>query len=81
MKDEKGLDEKILVVPSNKVDTSYNDINNYTDLPKCTLSKIKHFFEHYKDNEETKWAIVEDFQDNQYAIDLFIKSQETFYKK
>ena len=44
-----------------------NDIN---DLPKYTLSKIKHFFEHYKDNEVDKWVEVKDFKDKEYAIKL-----------
>ena len=75
MSDEKGEDEKLLVIPSSEVDTSYTDINNYTDLPKCTLSKIKHFFEHYKDNETTKWCKVKDFQDRDFAIKLYNQSK------
>ena len=54
--DEKGADEKLLVVPYKGVDPSYEHIDDYTQLPKPTLSKIKHFFTHYKDNEEDKWV-------------------------
>ena len=70
--DENGSDEKIIAVPDNSVDPNYGNINNVTDLSKFQLMKIKHFFQHYKDNEETKWAIVEDFKDREFAIDLFI---------
>ena len=51
-KDEKGDDEKIIMVPDNSVDPSYNDITDYTELPEIISNKIKHFFTHYKDNEE-----------------------------
>ena len=52
MEDEKGIDEKVIVVPSPEVDQNYKDVNELEDLPKVTISKIKHFFQHYKDNEK-----------------------------
>nr|WP_324604775.1 inorganic diphosphatase [endosymbiont of Acanthamoeba sp. UWC8] len=42
--DEKGKDEKILAVPSPKVDLAYADINSYKDLPEIIIQKISHFF-------------------------------------
>lgn len=80
MSDEKGEDEKLLVIPSNNVDPSYNHITNYTDLPKCTLSKIKHFFEHYKDNETTKWCKVNDFENKEFATTLYEKAKDRYIK-
>ena len=68
--DEKGSDEKVLVVPSITVDPNYNEINHYTDLPKYTMSKIKHFFEHYKDTDEHKWVKVKNFADRNKAVEL-----------
>ena len=56
--DENGDDEKIIAVPDNKVDPQYNSILHHTDLPTYTLSKIKHFFEHYKDMEKNKWVLL-----------------------
>jgi len=38
--DEKGLDEKILAVPTNKIDPYFKNINNYTDLPEILIKKI-----------------------------------------
>ena len=73
-KDEKGDDEKIIAVPSSKVDPNYSNINNYTDLPKWTLSKIKHFFMHYKDTEENKWVIVHEFKGKEEAMNVYQKS-------
>jgi len=69
--DEKGKDEKIIAVPATTVDPNYANITHYADLPKWTLTKIKHFFEHYKDTEIDKWVIVEDFKGPQEAIVLY----------
>ena len=73
--DEKGNDEKVIAVPSHEVDISYNEINNYTDLDKVTLKKIKHFFTHYKDNEPKKWVNVKEYKDNKTAIEIFNNSK------
>ena len=69
--DEKGTDEKIIAVPSYNVDPSFRDINNYTDLPKWTITKIQHFFEHYKDNEENKWIKVNGFRNSREAFKIY----------
>lgn len=76
--DEKGDDEKMIMVPHNSVDPSYNEITDYTDLPKITLSKIRHFFTHYKDNEENKWVRVKGFMDRDYAIGVYENSKNKF---
>jgi inorganic pyrophosphatase len=73
MQDEDGQDEKIIAVPSNNVDINYININNLDDLPKSILSKIKHFFEHYKDNDSKKWCNVGDFKNAEFAEQLYIK--------
>ncbi len=57
-KDEKGEDEKVLAVPISSVDSYYDNVKNYSDLPKKLLDKIAHFFSHYKDLEEGKTVIV-----------------------
>ena len=58
MEDEAGGDEKILAVPVPKLTKRYENVHNYTDLPKITLDQIQHFFEHYKDLEPGKWVKV-----------------------
>lgn len=79
--DEKGNDEKLIMVPSNNVDPSYSNITNYDELPKHILSKIKHFFTHYKDNEENKWVTVHGFKDIDVAIEIYNKSLLRFKNK
>ena len=73
MEDEKGIDEKILAVPSNNVDPSFKYINEITDISKYNLEKIKHFFKHYKDNDDNKWSKVSDIKNSDEAFKLFQK--------
>jgi inorganic pyrophosphatase len=58
MLDEAGGDEKIVAVPVPKLTRRYEHVHNYTDLPLITIQQIQHFFEHYKDLEDTKWVKV-----------------------
>ncbi len=62
MEDEKGMDEKLIAVPVNKVDPTYDDIQSIEDLPKHTLDKIKNFFETYKMLEPNKWVKVKEYK-------------------
>ena len=56
MEDDAGQDEKIIAVPSSRLTRRYENINNYSDLPKITIAQIEHFFQHYKDLEPNKWV-------------------------
>jgi inorganic pyrophosphatase len=56
MQDEKGIDEKIIGVPIDKLHPYYERVGTYRDLPGILLEQISHFFEHYKDLEKGKWV-------------------------
>jgi inorganic pyrophosphatase len=56
MEDEAGQDEKILFVPINKLTRYYENINEYSDLPRIHTEGISHFFERYKELERGKWV-------------------------
>lgn len=56
MEDEAGLDEKIIAVPDAKLTRRYENISEYSQLPKITIDQIEHFFMHYKDLEDGKWV-------------------------
>lgn len=58
MQDEKGMDEKILCVPVDKLHPYYSSVKGYADLPSILIEQIQHFFEHYKDLERGKWVKV-----------------------
>lgn len=59
MKDESGSDEKLVVVPANKVSPLYKDVGTVRELPALIRDQIAHFFEHYKDLEKGKWVKIE----------------------
>jgi inorganic pyrophosphatase len=52
MRDEKGLDEKILAVPLR--DPLYRDHHDLTDVPAHYLREVEHFFAIYKELEEVR---------------------------
>src|SRR3989338_6824948 len=70
MEDEKGMDEKILAVPGKKLNSQYENVESYKELPESLINKIKHFFEHYKDLEKGKWVKVTGFEDAAKARQL-----------
>ena len=56
MEDDSGQDEKIIAVPTTKLTRRYENLRDYSDLPKITIEQIEHFFQHYKDLEPNKWV-------------------------
>ena len=76
MEDEAGGDEKILAVPVPKLTKRYENVHNYTDLPKITLDQIQHFFEHYKDLEPGKWVKFTGWGDAAKAKELILEAVE-----
>lgn len=58
MEDDGGKDEKILAVPTAKLDPFYANIHETNDLPEIATRQIQHFFEHYKDLEKGKWVKI-----------------------
>ena len=56
MRDEKGMDEKIVAVPAPHITRVYEKVHDIADLPEIQLKQIEHFFTHYKDLEAGKWV-------------------------
>ena len=78
--DDEGVDPKIIMCPSTKIDPTYALFKNITDVPKHTLDKIKYFFSHYKDLEK-KSVNVGYFLDKTEAIDIYKQSLELYKEK
>lgn len=72
MEDESGTDEKILMVPVEKLHPYYSRIKTHDDLPEILRDQIAHFFEHYKDLEAGKWVKIQRWGSKEEAIE-FIK--------
>ena len=76
--DEKGRDEKIILVPDDKIDPYNKAINSLKDLDTHTLDEIKYFFTHYKDLEIDKFIQVEDFIDEVEAFKIYTQCVELY---
>lgn len=61
MEDEAGIDTKILAVPVTKIDPTYTEVKEVTDLDASTRGKIEHFFNRYKELEPGKWVKIRRF--------------------
>jgi len=74
MEDEKGMDEKIFVVPIN--DTMYY---NLTELEKNEIhNNIIWFFSNYKSKEKEKWSKVHRLMNETEAINLYNQSSNHY---
>lgn len=80
MEDESGMDEKLIAVPINKIDPSYEHIANLKDFPKIILDRIKNFFETYKLLEPNKWVKVKEFGDKRMAEEVLMEALEAYEK-
>lgn len=69
MEDESGIDAKVIAVPPLKVDPFYGKYKDIKDVPEAELSRIKHFFEHYKELEPNKWVKVKQWQGRDEALE------------
>lgn len=45
-------DDKIVAVPASKIDPTYDDIKELSDLPKIEVQRLESFFRVYKDLPE-----------------------------
>jgi inorganic pyrophosphatase len=73
MSDEKGLDEKVIAVPDDKVDPQFKDINNLNHVSQVNLDNITHFFNYYKKNDDEKWSKVDRYIDKEETLLLIEK--------
>lgn len=80
MEDEKGMDEKIIAVPTVKMNSEYSNINEINELSEILINKIKHFFEHYKDLEKGKWVKVADFKNSDVAKQKILEAINRYNK-
>ena len=74
--DEKGQDEKVILVPDTSVDPYNKDIHEIDDLDNHTMDEIKYFFEHYKDLEKGKHVEMGKILDSKDAFKLYLDCLE-----
>jgi inorganic pyrophosphatase len=77
MRDEKGIDDKIVAVSVR--DPNFSDYTHKSQLPNHVLLQVRRFFEDYKALED-KQVIVEDMLGPDEAI-VIIRDALEFYRK
>jgi inorganic pyrophosphatase len=77
MEDEKGMDEKIFVVPIN--DKKYINMNE--EEKNNIHNDIIWFFSNYKSKEKNRWSKVHNLMTKEEAIKLYDESVKNFKKK
>jgi inorganic pyrophosphatase len=75
MRDEKGLDHKILCVPIH--DPLWNHINRLSDVAPHLLIEIEHFFDVYKELEHKK-TDVQGWEDVEAARTVIREAQDRY---
>jgi inorganic pyrophosphatase len=76
-KDDAGVDPKLILLPSDKIDPAWAAYDNINELSKSTKDKIKYFFQHYKDLEN-KSVDIGSFYDKEDAVIVYKKSIDKF---
>ena len=77
MRDEKGVDDKILAVSTS--DPTFSDYTDKDQLPNHVLLQVRRFFEDYKILEH-KQVVVEDMLGPDDALTIIVDALE-FYRK
>ena len=67
MKDEEGIDSKVIAVPVEKVDPEFSAVKDVGNLSESIKKKIGHFFSYYKSIEPGKWVEITGWQDAKAA--------------
>jgi len=78
-KDDAGIDPKIIMCPSKKVDPKYDAFLGIYDIPSSIRERIQYFFTHYKDLENKKVEIG-NWLDKSDAIQIYITSVNNYIK-
>jgi inorganic pyrophosphatase len=77
MRDEKGVDDKIIAISVK--DPAFSDYTDHSQLPSHLLREIRRFFEDYKTLEH-KQVVVEDFMGPSDAIRI-VQDALSMYRK
>ncbi|UNQ74111.1 inorganic diphosphatase [Infirmifilum sp. NZ] len=78
MEDEAGPDSKVVAVPHEKIDNRFSKIRDVDDIDEGVKSRVKHFFEHYKELEPGKWVKVKAWHGREKALQAISKAVERY---
>src|SRR4029453_3538962 len=77
MRDEKGMDDKIVATSAR--DPSFADYTNINQLPGHVMRQVRRFFEDYK-VLENKQVVVEDLLGPDEAVNIILEAMQ-FYRR
>ncbi len=77
MRDEKGIDDKIVAVSVR--DPSFSEFTTHTQLPVHVMRQVRRFFEDYKVLEH-KQVVVEDLLGPEDALKIILECMELYRK-
>lgn len=79
--DESGEDDKLVLVPVDKVDKESEYYNDISDIKEFIKDKIKCFFKDYKKMESGKWVqINEIFGNKENAKEIYDASVQMYHE-
>lgn len=78
MEDEKGVDHKIIAVPSEKIDPHFKGIKDIEDINQHLKKEIEVFFEDYKKLEKDKFVKIKGWEKVEKAKEIIIKASEKY---
>ncbi|MDP2641324.1 MAG: inorganic diphosphatase [Candidatus Yanofskybacteria bacterium] len=76
MEDESGIDHKVLLVPTAKLDPRWAHVQDINDLTEHQRAEVKDFFETYKRLEPNKWVKIKDFKSKKEAETIIEEAQK-----
>ncbi|MBA42741.1 MAG: inorganic pyrophosphatase [Magnetococcales bacterium] len=76
--DEKGIDDKIILVPEDSIDKKSSQINDIEDIDSEIIAKLKFFFSNYKKLESNKWVKVNELGDKKRANEIIKEGLELY---
>ena len=77
MRDDKGMDDKILAVSAR--DPAFEEVRELADIPQHTLREVQRFFQDYK-TLENKEVVVDDFLGKDEALRVLEESLSMYRK-
>lgn len=82
MLDAGEQDDKIIAVPTSKVDPTYDDIRDLKDLPEIERARLETFFTIYKNLPEGRKKVeITEIGDRKMALGIIAKSLEGYVEQ
>ena len=78
MKDECGIDEKVIAVLHDSVDPRSKRITELSDISDSALADIDYFFRNYKKLDTDRWSEVVGYRDSVKTAEIILKYTEAY---